>query len=98
MMTMRKIKNIKQLHKEKKLLHQREKELIKEIGSGWHELKKDLRPGKILQEQIRECREEKDVRNVYEDNIFKSILSFSASLLARKLAKRTEETIGRFFS
>ena len=95
---MKKIKNIKHLKKEKKNLQQREKELLRQISSGWHELTEGLRPKKILGEQLRRCRDEKEKRAIDDDNILKSILSFSATLLARKLAIRTGEKIESFFS
>lgn len=97
MKTMKKIKNLKQLRKEKKLLRQREKELLCQINSGWQELKENLRPQNILKGQIRECKEEKP-RVTKEASIFKSTLAFAVSLLAKKLAKRTEEKLEKFFS
>jgi hypothetical protein len=93
---MKKIKNIKQLGKAKKLLQQREKELLRKINSGWQGLKEDLQPGNILREQKRKCREESS--GTMKESILKSTLAFGVSLLAKKLAKRTEEKFEEFFN
>ena len=97
MKPMKKIKNIKQLKKEKKLLQQREKELLWQINSGWQQLKKNLQPQNILQEQVRKCKEE-NLRAANGESILKSSLSFAASLLVKKLAKKTEEKLEKFFN
>ena len=94
---MKKIKNIKQLSKEKKLLQQREKELLRQIKSGWQQLKENLRPQNMLKEQVKRCKEENS-GSTKEESILKSTLSFAASLLAKKIAKRTEEKLEKFFN
>ena len=95
--TMKKIKNLKQLSKEKKLLQQREKELLVQINSGWQQLKEDLHPQNRLKEQLRKCKEGNSGAT-NEESILKSTLSFAASLLAKKIAKRTEEKLEKFFN
>ena|SRR5688572_17208065 len=97
MKTMKKIKNIKQLRKEKELLQQREKELLRKINSGWQHLKESLHPQNIIKEQVRKCKEESP-GTANEENIFKSILSFGATLLVKKIVKRTEEKLDKFFN
>ena len=97
MKTMKKIKNIKQLRKEQKLLRQREKELLQQINSGWQQLKENLQPQNILKVQVRRCKEENS-EAAKEESILKSTLSFAISLLTKKLAKRTEEKLDKFFS
>ena len=97
MKTMKKIKNIKQLTKEKKLLQQREKELLRQVNSGWQQLKENLQPQNILKEQVRRCKEENS-KVTKEESILKSTLSFAVSLFAKKLAKRTEEKLEKFFN
>ena len=77
-------------------MSQREKELMKQISSGWDDLKEDIRPRKFLEEQFRKCREDKDRKNM-DDNIFKNILSFGATLLVQELAKSAEDRIKSFF-
>ena len=94
---MKKIKNIKQLRKEKRQLWLREKELMWQINSGWQQLKENFHPQNILQKQINRCKEESS-RPVREESILKHTLSFAASLLAQKIAKRTEEKLENFFS
>lgn len=94
---MKKIKNLKQLRKEKKLLQQREKELLWQINSEWQQLKENLQPQNILKEQVRRCKEENS-KATKEDSILKSTLSFAVSLLTKKLAKRTEEKLEKFFN
>ena len=97
MKTMKKIKDIKQLRKEKKLFLQREKELLRQINSDWQQLKEDLQPQNILKEQVRRCKEEPSgIRK--EEGILKSTLSFGASLLVKKLAKRADEKLEKIFS
>ena len=94
---MKQIKDIKQLRKEKKLFLQREKELLRQINSGWQQLKEDLQPQNILKEQVRRCKEETSGTRK-EESILKSTLSFGTSLLVKKLAKRTEEKLEKFFN
>jgi hypothetical protein len=94
---MKKIRNIKQLRKEKKLLQQREKELLRQINSGWRQLKVNLHPQNILKEQVQR-RAEEDPEATKDENILKSTLSFAASLIARKIAKRTGEKLEKFFN
>ena len=91
---MKKIKSMKQLRKEKRLLRQREKQLRGKINVGWDQLKEDLQPNNILK-SMKHCKERGSSTN--DENVFKSILSFGATLLARKLAKRAEEKFGNFF-
>jgi hypothetical protein len=94
---MKKIKNEKQLRKEKKLLQQREKELLRKINSAWQQLKENLHPQNFIREQVRKCKEENS-GTVNEENMFKSFLSFGATLLVKKIAKRTEERLENFFN
>jgi uncharacterized protein (UPF0335 family) len=94
---MKKIENIKQLRKEKKRLWQREKEVLWQINSGWQQLKGNLHPQNILKEQIRRCKQENS-GTTKEESILKSTLSFGAALLAKKLAKKTEEKLEKFFN
>lgn len=93
---MKKIKNIKQLKKEKRMLQQQEKELMRQISSGWHDLKENFHPRKNF-EGFSSCKENRDRRNMNDDNFFKSLLSLGTTLLARKLTKSAEERIGKFF-
>lgn len=86
---MKKIKNIKQLKKEKKLLRQREKELLRQINSGWQHLKENLRPQNILKAPIGNGRE---IAANKGESILKSTLSFGASLLAKKFLSQFYET------
>ena len=94
---MKKIKNIKQLRKEKKLLREREKELLSQINSGWQQLKENLQPQNMLKEQVRRCKEE-NLKATKEEGILKSTLSYAVSLLAKRLAKKTEEKLEKFFT
>jgi len=93
---MKKIRNIRQLRKEKKLLQQREKELLRKITSGWQHLKENLQPQNFIKEQVRKSKE--DSRTVNEESIFKSILSFGATLLVKKIVKGTEERLEKIFN
>jgi len=95
---MKKIKNIKQLRKERRLLRQRENELLWKINSGWQQLKETLRPQNLLKEQIRRCKEGNPGTVKEKESILKSTLAFGVSLLAKNLAKRTEEKLEKFFN
>jgi hypothetical protein len=94
---MKKIKNIKQLGKQKRLLQQRETELLQKINSGWRHLKENLHPQNYIIEQVRKCKEENSGL-AYDENIFKTVLSFGASLLVKKIVKRTEESLKKYFN
>ena len=94
---MKKIKNIKQLRKEKKLLREREKELLSQINSGWQQLKENLQPQNMLKEQMTRCKEE-NLKATKEEGIFRSTLSYAVLLLAKRLAKKTEEKLEKFFN
>ncbi|HET9744187.1 MAG TPA: hypothetical protein VFP97_00660 [Chitinophagaceae bacterium] len=90
---MKKIKSLKQLRREKRLLRQREKELLFKINVGWEQLKENLQPQNILKPGI-QCKERRP--NTNDEKILKSLLSFGATLLARKLAKGAGEKFGGF--
>lgn len=85
------------MKKAKRLLQQREKELLRNIRSEWQDLKKNLYPQNILKEQIKKC-EREYATSARDESFLKSTLSFVASALTRKLAKKAEERFERFFS
>lgn len=88
----RKIKNIKQLGKERRKLQQRERELMYQINSNWGNLKEQLSPSNLFGDQFWKCREYRQRKD--NDNILKSVFSFAANMMIRKFMKKTEE----FFS
>lgn len=90
-MTVRKIKNIRQLQREKKQLHQRERELTQQIRSGWKDLKKLLNPCSIVERHQRKYKADQNVRE--DHGIFKNVLSFATTLIIQKLMKKA----GQFF-
>lgn len=92
---MKKIKSMKQLRKEKRLLRQREKELLFRINVGWEQLKENFQPQNILK-HVKQCNSRSS--DTADENVFKSILSFSANILAKKFAKRAGEKFERFFN
>ena len=95
--TMRKIKNIKQLRKEKKLLQQREKEILEEINSSWRHLKENFHVKNLINGEKSYCKNQNS-RTENEKSLLTSALSYGAVLLARKLVKRTELNLEKFFS
>ena len=86
---MKKIKNIRQLQRERKQLRQREKELMQQMKSGWREIKKLLRPCNFVKEQTRRYNDGQFERK--DNGIFKTALSFATTLLIQKLKKKTEQ-------
>jgi hypothetical protein len=94
---MKKIKNMKQLREERRRLQRREKELEWQINKSWQHLKESIRPEEFFKERIR--KEESFRRpGPNGESILQSTLSFGAGLLARTLARKAEEKLGRFFN
>ena len=85
------------MKKAKRILQQREKQLLHNIRSEWRDLKKNLYPQNIFKEQIKKYEREYST-SAREESFLKSTLSFVASALTRKLAKKAEERFERFFS
>ena len=93
---MKKIRSLKQLKKEKRMLRQRERELIRQINLEWQQLKENFRPQDIFGAQTNRCNGKDPGER--EENVFKSIISFGAMLLVKKLVKRAEERFERYFN
>lgn len=93
---MKKIKSLKQLRREKRILRQREKELVRQINTGWQQLKENFQPQNIIREQTNRCKGRSSGEK--DENILASSFSFAATLLARKFLKRAEEKFERYFN
>ena len=87
---MKKIKNTRQLQKERKRLKQREAELNHQINSGWRDLKGLLNPCSLFRQQERKHRE--------NQHLLKSIVTYVVSTLTAKLIKKVGEKTEQFFS
>ena len=85
-----------QLRAEKRRLKRREKELEWQIGKSWKHLKETLRPEMIFKKKFRE-EEEFGAGKRDGNTILQTTLSYGAGLLARKLAKKAEAKLGKFF-
>jgi len=93
---MKKIKNIKQLQRERKRVQQRERELIWKINSDWRDLKDRLSPSNLFDGQPGKCREFRGRKE--NGSLLRSAFVFAATLLIRKLIKRTEQKLEEIFN
>jgi predicted phage gp36 major capsid-like protein len=95
---MKKIKSIKQLQYQKKLIKKHQTELEEKIRSNWKELKERLKPVNITKDAIESILRKK-VSNVMNDGgIIKSSLSYGIALLAGKLAETTGEKFSKILT
>lgn len=91
---MKKIKSIKHLRAEKKLIKLRQAALEEKIRTDWKELKEQLKPGNIAKDTIETVLRKKAASFTNDGGLIKSTLSYGITLLAGKLA----ETAGSKFS
>lgn len=91
---MNKIRSMKQLRKQKKLLRQREEELLFKINTGWKHLKENLRPHNFLK-QIMQCDHRSSSAN--NKSKFNSIFSNGMTLLVKILIEKAEEKFSKYF-
>ena len=91
---MKKIKSIKQLRAQKKLIKQRQEELEVKIRADWKELKEQLKPGNIAKDAVESILRKKAAAFTNDGGFIKSTLSYGITFLAGKLA----ETAGNKFS
>jgi glucose-6-phosphate-specific signal transduction histidine kinase len=94
---MKKIKNIKHLHAEKKRLKQRREELETKIRRDWKDLKEYLRPMNLAKDTLNNIIQNKTREHAKEDSILKSTFAYGASLLAKKFMDKTGEKFARVF-
>jgi hypothetical protein len=95
MIMMKKIKNIKQLQRERKRIQQRERELIGKINSDWRHLKDRLSPSNLFDGPSVKCGEFHGRKE--NGSLLRSVFAFAATLLIRKLIKRTEQKVEEIF-
>lgn len=96
-MTMKPIKNIKQLQAEKKRIKHEQQDLENKIRVNWKEVKESLRPGNIAKDAIGSIFKNKTAENMNDDNILKSSFTYGVSLLAKKFAEKAGEKLGKVF-
>jgi predicted nucleic acid-binding Zn-ribbon protein len=94
---MNKIKHMGQLGAEKKRLQQQENQLERKISNSWKELKDKLRPQTMAKEALGKWMDNKTEANANDGSIFSSILSYGASLLAKKFSTKAEQKFQTFF-
>ena len=92
------IKSIKQLRTEKKRLAQHQYELEKKIQRIWGELKESIKPVNIAAEAFSDAIKNNTKKNNDHNGILKNIFAFGVSILAKKLADKTGEKLGKMFS
>jgi hypothetical protein len=95
---MKKIKSIKQLKAEKKLMKQRQAELEDKIRADWKELKERLRPVNITKDAIESVLLKKASAVSNNVGVIKNALTYGITLLAEKLAARADEKLNKIFS
>lgn len=83
---MKKINSIKQLQSEKARIAQHQQDLADEIGSNWKELKLSLKPANMAKDIFNSIVKKKTEEDPARGNIFKSILKYGFSLLAKKVS------------
>lgn len=92
------IKSIKHLRAEKKRLAQRQQELEQKIRNTWTELKQSIKPSTIAAEAFGDAAKNSTQKNTDHNSILKNLVSFGVSILAKKLADKTGEKLGKMFS
>lgn len=86
---MKKIKNLRQLKREKERIKQHQEDLEDAIHDNWHELKDDLKPANIAKQVIGNWIRKRTEAKMNAGGILKSTVTYGAAMLATKLFGRT---------
>lgn len=86
---MKKIKNLRQLKREKERIKQHQEDLEDAIHDNWHELKDDLKPANIAKQVIGNWIRKRTETKMNAGGILKSTVTYGAAMLATKLFGRT---------
>jgi Skp family chaperone for outer membrane proteins len=95
---MKKIRSKQQLEDEKKRMQKEIVQLEEKIRSKWQELKQSLQPSALAKTALNKVIKNQTENTINgEESILKSTFTYGVSLLAKKLADKTEEKIDRIF-
>lgn len=92
---MKKIKSIKELQAEKKLIWQRQEALENKIRENWKALKEQLKPVNIAKDAMESILHKKASTVMNEGGIINSSLCYGISVLAGKLAEAAGKKLGK---
>ncbi len=95
---MKKIRNLEQLKAERNRIKLQQEELENKIRSNWRDLKECLRPANIAKDMIGSFLKSKTEKNIDEEDLFKSSITYGVSLLVKKLADKAWEKLGKIFT
>ncbi len=94
---MKRISTIEDLQLEKKKLNLYRYELEKELHNNWNNLKESLNPAFLTGLIIKNVLNYKTVKSLAANGIFKEMLTYAITLLARKLTDKAEEKFNTIF-
>jgi hypothetical protein len=94
---MKKIKSIKQLKYQKKLIKQRQAGLEEKIRSNWKDLKENLRPLNIAKDALSSVIKRKTEDNLYGDGFVRNALTYGVTVIANKILNKAADKWGKRF-
>jgi len=94
---MKKIKNIKQLHAEKRRIRQQQEEMEKRIHTSWQDVKEHLKPANIVKDTIGSILNRKTNTNEHDGSLLKTVINYGLSFLAGKLTEKAGEKLSKVF-
>ena len=92
------IKSIKHLRAEKRRLARQQEELEQKIRRTWSELKESTKPANIAAAAFGDTEKNNPKKSSDNSSVIKNIVAFGVSILAKKLADKTGEKLGKMFS
>ncbi|MBL7728910.1 MAG: hypothetical protein JNM68_14535 [Dinghuibacter sp.] len=94
---MKTINSIKQLKAEKKRLAEQLQVQEEQMRQNWGDLKDALRPANMAMDTVSSIMNRKAASTENKDNLLKSVLSYGAWLLTRKIMDKTGKRMSRFY-
>jgi len=94
---MKKIKSMSQLREQKAILAARQLQAGKNVRAHWANLKEELRPANLAVDAIERITNQAASEKTNRKNILKSTFTYGLTLLAQKLADKTEEKLKKAF-
>jgi len=95
---MKTIKSTQQLKAEKKRLAQHQHQLEQKILHNWTELKESISPSSMAAEAFSDAIKNNSQKNNSGNGVLKNIFAFGVTILAKKLADKTGEKLGKMFT